>query len=225
MGILDDAIKEHLDLKRRHGADDSEVKRLEDEAFGPATRPGEPDFPESEEQPVLAADVLSGESPADGEASGAETGAEDATTVLDSDEAPVESPPEEAADTGAFYDQSVGEEEPAGHEEPPAEELSAEEHPIAGLETEEHPVEEESADETAVEPPAEPEPPATDEESLPEEGEPEPPVTDEEPAEGASPATDPEDEDVLEGTPEFLRDQPEDEELWFEQGEPKDFDF
>ncbi len=33
------------------------------------------------------------------------------------------------------------------------------------------------------------------------------------------------DEDVLEETPEFLRDQPEDDELWFEQGEPKDFDF
>ncbi len=34
-----------------------------------------------------------------------------------------------------------------------------------------------------------------------------------------------EEEDVLEETPEFLRDQPEDDELWFEQGEPKDFDF
>jgi len=33
------------------------------------------------------------------------------------------------------------------------------------------------------------------------------------------------DEDVLEETPEFLRDAPEDDELWFEQGEPKDFDF
>ncbi|HEU4979999.1 MAG TPA: hypothetical protein VFT14_02205, partial [Solirubrobacterales bacterium] len=34
-----------------------------------------------------------------------------------------------------------------------------------------------------------------------------------------------EDEDVLEETPEFLRDAPEDDELWFEQGEPRDFDF
>ena len=33
------------------------------------------------------------------------------------------------------------------------------------------------------------------------------------------------DEDVLADTPEFLKDQPEDDELWFEQGEPKDFDF
>ena len=32
-------------------------------------------------------------------------------------------------------------------------------------------------------------------------------------------------EDVLADTPEFLRDAPEDDELWFEQGKPKDFDF
>src|SRR5438034_4675931 len=48
MSILDDAIRDHLDLKRRHGAAESDVKRLEDEAFGPPTRPGEPDFPDSE---------------------------------------------------------------------------------------------------------------------------------------------------------------------------------
>ena len=32
-------------------------------------------------------------------------------------------------------------------------------------------------------------------------------------------------EDVLEETPEFLRDAPESDRLWFEQGKPKDFDF
>ncbi len=48
MGSLDDAIREHLELKRRHGAPDSELQRLEDEAFGPPSRPGEPDFPEQE---------------------------------------------------------------------------------------------------------------------------------------------------------------------------------
>jgi hypothetical protein len=40
MGILDEAIREHLELKRQHGADDSELKQLEDEAFGQAERPG-----------------------------------------------------------------------------------------------------------------------------------------------------------------------------------------
>src|ERR1700742_5028591 len=43
MSILDDAIREHLELKRAHGADDAEVQRLEDEAFGPPQRPDEVD--------------------------------------------------------------------------------------------------------------------------------------------------------------------------------------
>jgi hypothetical protein len=35
MGLLDDAIREHLELKRRRGADASELARLEHDAFGP----------------------------------------------------------------------------------------------------------------------------------------------------------------------------------------------
>ncbi|MEJ7715767.1 MAG: hypothetical protein WKF40_08755 [Thermoleophilaceae bacterium] len=38
MGLLDDAIRQHLELKRQHGADESEVRRKEDEALGPARR-------------------------------------------------------------------------------------------------------------------------------------------------------------------------------------------
>ena len=38
MGLLDDAIREHLELKRAHGADPSEVARQEREALG-APRP------------------------------------------------------------------------------------------------------------------------------------------------------------------------------------------
>jgi hypothetical protein len=34
MGMLDDAIREHLDLKRRQGADPSEIAQLETEALG-----------------------------------------------------------------------------------------------------------------------------------------------------------------------------------------------
>ncbi len=41
MGILDEAIREHLELKRQHGAGDPELKQLEDEAFGPPERPGD----------------------------------------------------------------------------------------------------------------------------------------------------------------------------------------
>src|SRR3954449_3350825 len=42
MGLLDDAIREHLELKRRHGADPSEVERQEQEALGPARRGAAP---------------------------------------------------------------------------------------------------------------------------------------------------------------------------------------
>src|SRR5215210_5990176 len=38
MGLLDDAIREHLELKRRRGADAEEVTRLEQEALGPPRR-------------------------------------------------------------------------------------------------------------------------------------------------------------------------------------------
>jgi hypothetical protein len=38
MGLLDDAIREHLDLKRRRGADPGEVARMEQEALGPVRR-------------------------------------------------------------------------------------------------------------------------------------------------------------------------------------------
>jgi hypothetical protein len=38
MGVLDDAIREHLDLKRRHGAAEAELRKQEEEALGPARR-------------------------------------------------------------------------------------------------------------------------------------------------------------------------------------------
>lgn len=38
MGLLDDAIRDHLELKRRHGADPGEVSRIESEALSPAKR-------------------------------------------------------------------------------------------------------------------------------------------------------------------------------------------
>ena len=38
MGDLDEAIREHLELKRRRGADPAEVAREEEEALSPVTR-------------------------------------------------------------------------------------------------------------------------------------------------------------------------------------------
>src|SRR4051794_25419492 len=79
MSILDDAIREHLELIRRRGATDSEVARLEDEAFGPPTRPDEADFPESEE--AAAHEDVTTMMPA------SETGEQDAERVSDEGEA------------------------------------------------------------------------------------------------------------------------------------------
>jgi len=70
MGLLDDAIRDHLQLKRDHGADPGELARLEDEALGPPVRetqealeatrvaqavPAEPPAPAVQEPPVPAA--------------------------------------------------------------------------------------------------------------------------------------------------------------------------
>src|SRR3954470_22925964 len=71
MGLLDDAIREHLELKRRRGADAEEVSRLEQEALGPpqrgefagapppaeAAEPVDPDEPAEPAEPVEPADA------------------------------------------------------------------------------------------------------------------------------------------------------------------------
>ena len=64
MGLLDDAIREHLDLKRRRGADPTEIERAEREALGPVRRgpeltgkeqvaPQEPSSPSEPEYPAV----------------------------------------------------------------------------------------------------------------------------------------------------------------------------
>ena len=66
MGSLDDAIREHLELKRQRGATDDEVKRQEEEAFGRgAGRSPEP-APADDSPPAddpLAADELEAAEP------------------------------------------------------------------------------------------------------------------------------------------------------------------
>ena len=53
MGLLDDAIREHLELKRRRGADAVDISRQESEALGPVRRfpDGAPDLPDTFEPP------------------------------------------------------------------------------------------------------------------------------------------------------------------------------
>ena len=55
MGLLDDAIREHLDLKRRRGADPTEIERAEREALGPVRR-----GPEGRDQPEPPLDGAAG---------------------------------------------------------------------------------------------------------------------------------------------------------------------
>ena len=61
MGLLDEAIRDHLELKRRRGADPTEIAREEREALEPVF-PDEPRPPGFEEEPQ-AASVVDEEAP------------------------------------------------------------------------------------------------------------------------------------------------------------------
>jgi hypothetical protein len=118
MGILDEAIREHLELKRQHGAGDSELKQLEDEAFGQAERPGD----EQAVDPLAEAPTEFMEQPETVE----EEGSRREPTIADLQEPPP--PVEEPAPTEV----EVPAEEAAAAiaEPPPEEEPSAMEHEI-----------------------------------------------------------------------------------------------
>ena len=67
MGLLDDAIREHLDLKRKHGAQEEELRKQETDALGPARRDFSADTAQAEPaaaEPAEAAPAASPE-PAD----------------------------------------------------------------------------------------------------------------------------------------------------------------
>jgi hypothetical protein len=132
MGLLDDAIREHLELKRRHGADPSEVERQEQEALGPARReaalpPGQFEA-ESDAGAVSASALAEHEEPA-GEPYEDEDDASDDDEPAPSvpagePEAPVAPPaPEDSADDPAVLDaDDVPDLDPAP---PPEPELAA----------------------------------------------------------------------------------------------------
>jgi len=304
MGILDDAIRDHLDLKRRRGTDEPEIKRLEDEAFGPPGRPdasgaagptasavaeppvetaspeitpedlglesipetpppsGEtppPDGPAPEEPPAPAPETTS-DADADADA-GPEPAAEDGGEVVFHDFAAEEglvsgrSRAEQPIESSDPVERALA--QPAAAEEPPGEK------PEAEAPTGEPAVQAEASDASEAAPVAEPPAPHSEDTQVHDmakelEIEPEkpsaPPAGDadesgegepaleldvdeldielddeldlgEGEASGADAEGDDDGEDVLEETPEFLRDAPESDRLWFEQGKPKDFDF
>jgi len=133
MGILDDAIKEHLELKRSHGADASELKQLEDEAFGAAERPGDeaaPPDPAAEaptefmQQPDLEPDAGVAaapevEAPANDEPSGRPSPRSEIADLQEGPQAP------EAEQDAPEFERSPPEPEQPAEEESPAMEHEA----------------------------------------------------------------------------------------------------
>jgi hypothetical protein len=323
MSILDDAIREHLELKRAHGADESEIKKLEDEAFGPPGRPEEPADPLAEAPTEFMATEPAGAEP-EGEESGGrriniadlqeppepKAPEQDAAPEVEVQAAePAEAPVADAEPLAPAEDTAQA--APPAEEEPPATEheivsdphSTEERHAIAEQPTEFFDVEAEMGTEDAL--PTEAVSPSDEEIAAAEQSEPkltpvdppteihavrsapeeepveeeededfwseqrlsdeldqalEAPITDEHEAPAPPPAAeatplfgqgeDEEDddraeppaaeadeqtqadydpdtghEDVLEDTPDFLEESPEDDELWFEQRPPKDFDF
>ena len=92
MGILDDAIREHLELKRKHGVPEDEVERQEEEALGPARR----DVAQQPEDAEIAADAGDDASLFDGEHGDAPVAEEPA--VAGDETAIAEAPAEAPAD-------------------------------------------------------------------------------------------------------------------------------
>jgi hypothetical protein len=75
MGILDDAIRQHLELKRQHGAPEEELQRQEEEALGPARRD------------VAPAEPAGGNGDVELEAEAAEAASEEETELFEPDAA------------------------------------------------------------------------------------------------------------------------------------------
>jgi hypothetical protein len=191
MGLLDDAIREHLELKRLRGADPDMVSREESEAFG-SVRGGAVDDDGKIAVPKdLADDVVAhtaGHDPAKLETFsnvGQETAELDMRAVLDD-----------------AVDQDVAPTRPV----------------TAGPVATRPPSSDATRERDATDDSLEWEMPG---DGVAAEGSDEPHKDD-------LPRTESGDEpveDVLEETPDFLRDTPEQERLWFEQRPPRDFDF
>jgi hypothetical protein len=120
MSILDDAIREHLELKRAHGADEVELKKLEDEAFGPPDRPADADpFSEAPTEfltaPATGADEAAAEADEPGPSARREP---DIADLQEAPEPPQE--PEPAAPEAPFDEEQPAVEQtmPVPHPEP-----------------------------------------------------------------------------------------------------------
>jgi hypothetical protein len=188
MGLLDDAIREHLELKRQRGADPGEVAREQREAL---------------DAPVQGAP------------------AEDGSLVPPASAAPLVDPPAEVSPAPDLHGDAAAADtstQPPPQTSDPALAGETVELDMSSVLGEETGASHEAAAPGEADPPGESaEPALTQEDSLEWEM---PGETSTGEAEAEEQA-----EDVLEETPEFLRDTPEQERLWFEQRPPRDFDF
>lgn len=200
MGLLDDAIRQHLDLKRRHGADAGEVEKLERQAFGPI---GSEDALTVPGTPPSALDAAEHELAAEEEEAYIEAEVEADEEWVTDHPAPAAAAP--AAHTPPPLD-PVAEPEPDRLPPPPAPREPVVEVPF-------EPVDAPRGGSVRADDVSD----ATVQFSALEDRE----------EEEADPAPDaePEEHDELEETPEFLQEAPEHDRLWFEQKPPKDFDF
>jgi hypothetical protein len=247
MGLLDDAIREHLDLKRSRGADPAEIERAEREALGPVRRepaslgsaaiadehvdvglvdqgreqPAEPDRPQKRRGLLLR------RSRGDAEAAPAAI-PEPAQDELHNHEFESDLMPP-APDSAAAP-------VPAAQPSPPGDEPAAARAPEADSDDSLPPAAQPAPEppRLRIESPSTPSaPPDRVADAPPPVAAPTPPepVGDEGFAETAeydveeSFESEPPAPDVLEETPDFLQDTPDHDRLWFEQRPPRDFDF
>lgn len=187
MGLLDDAIREHLELKRLRGADPGDVAREEQAALG-AEEVAEPDGAGDRGTEVTPVDGSSFPDPEPASSGGSSSAGQE--TIEINMEA------ELAAQADSVREPAAGSSERAT--------------PVA------HPahIQTSSGESLEWEMPGDRRDEPTRDESSPSDD------SRTEDKESAQPV-----EDVLEETPDFLRDTPEQERLWFEQRPPRDFDF
>jgi hypothetical protein len=221
MGLLDDAIREHLELKRRRGGDATEISRQESDALGPVRRSpeGVPDLSDLPPFQDAAVDAEPGAAGVPEEPSPWEQEVHTPPAEPVYEPPPVPAAP--APPLPAAYESPaapIADEPPGAADEPPADEPS---HPslLSRLNPAgriRHARRDQADEPAAPEPPPLPaEPPMAAEELPPATHEPDVIPADEEP----------DGEELLEETPDFLEETPEHDRLWFEQRPPRDFNF
>ena len=219
MGLLDDAIRQHLELKRQHGADPGEVAEKERQAFGPIKR-GDLEVGVEADDDVSLPDVDAPLPEAGAELPPAEPWADDPLVGAAEPTGSVAFDP--TAETPAVPPEDPAEEQP--FVAPPDVPFAPSAEPdVYAPDPAEHAHAFDPAPAPPVAAPAD-EPPAAAE-PFREIGEPTQEYSVIDDAPDPQPDAAPGEHDELEETPDFLEETPEHDRLWFEQKPPRDFDF